>query len=62
MAARVDMGGGIRPGERCVVIGWPISRDGRKHYVGTALFSESGTLCGQAKATWIELRASQAYV
>ena len=58
MAARVGMGGGIRAGERCVVVGWPISSEGRKHYAGTALFSESGELVGQAKATWIELRPS----
>ena len=46
----------IKPGEQCVVIGWQISRAGRKHYVGTALFSESGELCGQAKATWIQVK------
>jgi hypothetical protein len=27
----------VAAGERCVVIGWPIGRDGRKHHVGTAL-------------------------
>jgi hypothetical protein len=56
MAARVDMGGGVQCGERCVVIGWPITRDGRKHFAGTALYSQSGELCGKALATWIELR------
>jgi hypothetical protein len=60
MAARVDMGGGVRPGAKCVVIGWPISGDGRKHHVGTALFSESGELCGYAESTWIELQPRQA--
>ena len=53
MAARLE--GRIRPGERCVVIGWPISRDGRMGYAGTALYSESGQLLGRARATWIEV-------
>ena len=53
MAARLE--GRIQPGERCVVIGWPISREGRKGYAGTALYSESGELLGHAKTTWIEV-------
>jgi hypothetical protein len=43
-------------GEKYIVIGWPISIEGRKHYSGTALFSESGKLCARAKATFIELK------
>lgn len=54
LAAKVD--DRLKPGEQCVVVGWPISRDGRKYYVGTALFSESGELCGQAEATWIQVK------
>ena len=54
LAAKID--DRIKPGEQCVVIGWQISKDGRKHYVGTALFSGSGELCGQAKATWIQVK------
>lgn len=41
------------------IIGWYIARDGRKHYTGTAIFSESGELCGQAKGIWIELKSSR---
>jgi hypothetical protein len=41
------------PGERCVVIGWPIGEDGRKLYAGTALFGEDDRLLGSARATWI---------
>jgi len=44
----------IKPGDRCLVMGWPISVDGRKHLAGSALFTENGTLCGYAGATWIE--------
>ena len=28
------------PGERCVVVGWPLGADGRKYFAGTALFGE----------------------
>jgi hypothetical protein len=49
----------LRSGDRTVVVGWPIGADGRKHYAGTAVFSEDGALCGKASATWIELQASK---
>ena len=45
----------VRPGERCVVIGWPLGEDGRKLYSGTAVFSGAGDLCGVARATWVKL-------
>lgn len=41
------------PGERCVVMGWPVGEDGRKRYAGTALFGEDDRLLGSASATWI---------
>ncbi len=41
------------PGERCVVLGWPLGEDGRKLYAGTALFGEDGRVLGAARATWI---------
>jgi hypothetical protein len=53
-AARVDRC--VRVGEACVVIGWSLGHDGRKHYTGTAIFDEAGELCGRATATWIEPR------
>ena len=39
--------------EPCVVVGWRIAHEGRKHTVGTALFDEDGELCGRARAVWI---------
>jgi hypothetical protein len=45
----------VRPGERCVVTGWPLGEDGRKLYSGTALFSDAGELCAVARATWVRL-------
>ena len=43
----------VRPGERCVVVGWPLGEDGRKFYSGTALFGADGQLRAFARATWI---------
>jgi len=43
-------------GERCVVAGWHLGSDGRKHHAGTALWSGSDLL-GIAQAIWIEPRA-----
>ena len=45
-----------RAGERCVVVGWPLGGDGRKHFAGTALYGEDADLIGVARATWIEPR------
>lgn len=45
----------IEPGERCTVVGWPISVDGSKHDAGTAVHKEDGTTAAIAKATWITL-------
>lgn len=44
----------VRMEEPCVVIGWRILVEGRKHKVGTALFDEEGVLCAVGMATWIE--------
>jgi hypothetical protein len=41
------------PGERCVVMGWPLGEDGRKLYAGTALYGDDGRVLGSARATWI---------
>ena len=46
-----------RAGERCVVVGWHLDSEGRKHGAGTALFTAAGELLGLAKALWVEPRA-----
>ena len=51
----VAIHGPVVPGEKCVVIGWEISNNGRKHYTGTALFGESGTCRAVGHATWFEV-------
>ena len=45
----------VRPGERCVVIGWPRGEEGRKLYSGSALFSHDGELRALARATWVRI-------
>lgn len=46
----------VYPGDRCVVTAWPIARSGRKHVVGTAIFTDDGAVVGFAQAIWIELK------
>jgi hypothetical protein len=43
-----------RAGERCVVVGWSLGDEGRKHEAGTALFGEDGDVLGVGRALWIE--------
>ncbi len=52
--ARIDRR--VHASEACVVIGWAIGHEGRKHFTGTAVFDDSGELCARATATWIELK------
>lgn len=42
--------------EPCVVIGWKLGSEGRKHAVGTALFDEDGELAAYARGVWIAPR------
>jgi hypothetical protein len=53
MTAHVE--GTVRPGERCVVVGWRLGSDGRKLIAGTALFGEDGRLRGKARQIWITI-------
>lgn len=45
-----------RAAERCVVIGWRVGRQGRKHETGTALLGAGGRVLGRARQLWIEPR------
>ena len=51
LSARVDRE--VRPGERCVVVAWPLAIDGRKRFAGTAIVSLAGDSIAVARATWI---------
>jgi hypothetical protein len=55
MTAHVDRC--ARIGEPCVAVGWPIGREGRKAWAGSAVFGEDGSICARASALWIEPRA-----
>lgn len=55
LAARVDRI--PHSGEHCVVVGWSLGTDGRKHYAGTALHTAEGELLAVGRATWIEPRS-----
>jgi hypothetical protein len=54
----VSIKGRVSASEKCVLIGWEISRGGRKHYTGTALFGESGSCRAVGYATWFEVPAT----
>ncbi len=45
----------VRAGERCVIMGWPLGREGRKVHAGSALWNEAGELVGRSQQTWILL-------
>jgi hypothetical protein len=53
-AARIDRC--VHLDAPCVIIGWALKHEGRKHVVGTAIFDNFGELCGRALATWVEPR------
>ena len=53
LTARIDKP--VSVGQHCIVIGWPLARDGRKHFAGSAVFSEQGELIALAKAAWFEV-------
>lgn len=42
-----------RAGEPCVVVAWPLERDGRKETSGVALYDEGGALLARAHQVWI---------
>lgn len=50
-----SVNGSVDPGEHCVVVGWPLGSEGRKHLAGTAVFNARGGLVAHARATWIEV-------
>jgi hypothetical protein len=54
--ARID--GRVAPGERCVVIGWPLAIEGRRRRAGSAVFGADGRAVALAQATWIEVPKS----
>jgi hypothetical protein len=50
-----SIAGSARPGERCIVLGWPLGVDGRKRLSGTAIYAPGDRLVALAQAVWIEV-------
>jgi len=42
-----------RVGERCIVHGWRLGRDGRKVFAASMVTGEAGDVLGLARATWL---------
>jgi len=42
-----------KAGEECIVVAWPLSREGRKETAGVALYSAAGELMARAHQVWI---------
>jgi hypothetical protein len=42
-----------RAGEPCVVVAWPLEREGRKETSGVALYDQGGALLARAHQVWI---------
>ena len=51
IAARIDEP--VRAGERYVVMGWPISQDGRKLHAGTAIVAADGVVHARSLQLWL---------
>ena len=52
---QVRLSGVVQVGESCVLAGWELSHEGRKHITGTALYRENGACAGIGRGTWIEI-------
>lgn len=46
----------VHVGESCVIVGWRLANEGRKHEVATMLFDEDGEPCARARGLWIAPR------
>jgi hypothetical protein len=51
----VAMGEPVLAGRPHVVAGWEIERKGRKHYTGTAVYTETGACAGFGYGVWFEV-------
>jgi hypothetical protein len=48
----------MRVGDRAVILGWSLGSEGRKLFVGSAVYSETGALLAKAKGVWILSKAT----
>jgi hypothetical protein len=54
----VTLEGSLQAGQRAIVLGWPISAEGRKRLSGTAIYGADGRLVAKARAVWLEVPLS----
>ena len=54
----VSITGEVRAESPCVMVGWPLGSDGRKRFVGSAVYSAEGRMLALARAVWIEVPLS----
>lgn len=47
-----------RPGQPCVVMGWPLKQEGRRIFSASALFDPDGQPLAWSSAVWIELKTA----
>jgi hypothetical protein len=47
----------ILAGRPHLVTGWPARQDGRKSFVGMAIFDQDGVLCASGEALWVTVTA-----
>jgi len=45
----------VRPGERCIVLGWALGGEGRKRFAASAILAEDGAVRAVARSIWIAL-------
>jgi len=48
----------VTVGEPCILLGWPVQQEGRKHHAASAVVGEKGAVVAVARATWVEVDAS----
>lgn len=51
----VTLRGPVPVGENLIATGWEIEQKGRRHYTGTAIFTQSGECLAIARSTWFEI-------
>lgn len=52
---RVHIQTPVKPGSPCIVLGWRMGGEGRKHLAGSALFSILGQPIAYGQAIWLEV-------
>ncbi len=48
----------VKLGDQCIVIGWPLGSEGRKHLAGTAIYAPQNRLVALGRAVWLEVSSS----